>query len=208
MPGNVKKVLKKILKVIGYIVGAVLLLLVLVILLIQLPAVQNKITQKAVSFLERKIGTEVRLEKLYISFPKNVVIKGLYLEDQKKDTLLYAGRLSVNTDLFALIKNEIELNKIILENTTAYVKRAENDSAFNFSYIIEAFVDTTQIDTAKSKWQFDLEELQLEKVKAHYHDKLTGNNLDLNLGEFAVSMDELYPWMSLISINPVLRLMK
>jgi translocation and assembly module TamB len=190
MSGNAKTLLKKILKIIGYVVGSILLLLIAIILLIQLPAVQNKITQKAVSFLEKKIGTEVRLEKLYISFPKNVVIKGLYLEDQKKDTLLYAGRLSVNTDLFALINNEIELNKIRLENTTAYVKRAEGDSSFNFSYIVEAFVDTTKLDTAKSKWQFDLEHLELEKIKAHYHDKLTGNNLDVNLGAFAVSMDE------------------
>jgi translocation and assembly module TamB len=190
MSGKAKKLLRKSLKITGYIIGSILLLLILIILLIQLPAIQQKITQKAVSFLEKKIGTEVRLDKLYISFPKNIVIKGLYLEDQKKDTLLYAGRLSVNTDLFALIKNEIELNKITLENTTAYVKRAEGDSTFNFSYIVEAFADTTQIDTTKSKWQINLEELHLDKIKAHYHDNLTGNHLDVDLGEFAVTMDE------------------
>jgi translocation and assembly module TamB len=203
MSGHAKKLLKKFLKVIGYIVGALLLLLILVILLIQLPAVQNKITQKAVSFLENKIGTEVRLEKVYISFPKNIVIRGLYLEDQSKDTLLYAGRLFVNTDLFALAKNEIELNNITLENTTAYIKRAEGDSSFNFSYIIEAFVDTTKIDTAKAKWQIDLEGLELEKIQAHYHDKLTGNNLDVNLGEFDLSMDEFDLDKSIFKIDEV-----
>jgi translocation and assembly module TamB len=190
MSEKVKRGLRKTLKIFGYVIGSILLLLVLAILLIQLPAVQQKITQKAITFLEKKIGTEVRLEKLYISFPKNIVIKGLYMEDQKRDTLLFAGRLSVNTDLFALLKNEVELNNITLENTTAYVKRADGDSTFNFSYIVEAFVDTTQVDTTKSKWTIDLDELELEKIKAHYHDNLTGNKLDVNLGEFQVTMDE------------------
>jgi translocation and assembly module TamB len=44
----------------------------------------------------------IELEKIAISFPKSVVIKGLYLEDVQKDTLLYAGEVKVNIGLFAL----------------------------------------------------------------------------------------------------------
>lgn len=193
MQSKTKKVLVKSLKVIGWIVGSVLALLLLTIAAFQLPAVQQKVTQKAVAFLKKKIGTDVTIESLYISFPKNIVMKGLYLEDQARDTLLYAGKLSINTDLWALTKNKIQLNKINLENTTVNVLRQEGDSAYNFSYILAAFAgDSTAVpDTLEQKgWDFSLKTINLENIKTRYHDGLTGNNLDVALGLFEVDFDK------------------
>lgn len=193
MQTKMGRVLKKTLKVIGWVVGSVLVLLLLMIAAIQIPAVQQKITQKAISFLEEKIGTEVELDKLYISFPKNIILEGLYLEDQAKDTLLYVGELKINTDLWALTRNEIQLNTITLENMVANVTRAEGDSAYNFTYIMEAFAgDSTAVpDTLEQKgWTFSLETIALQNIKANYNDFLTGNHADIALGEFDLSMDE------------------
>src|SRR5205085_2715987 len=122
---KLKRVSVKILKVFGWIFFSIILLLILVAVLIQLPPIQNKITQKAISFLEKKIGTNVELEGIAISFPKAIVIKGFFMEDQKKDTLLYAGKLSVDTDLWALSRHEIQLNDITLENSTFNISRPE-----------------------------------------------------------------------------------
>src|SRR4051812_16976411 len=121
MQHRTKRIITKVFKVLGWIIFSILIILIAIIGIIQLPAVQQKITQKAVSFLEKKIGTNVDIESLYISFPKNIVLKGFYLEDKAKDTLLYAGKLSVDTDLWALTQHEIQLNDITLENITANV---------------------------------------------------------------------------------------
>lgn len=187
-----KRIFKKILKIFGWIFLSIILLLISVALLIQLPPVQNKIVQKAVSFLEQKIGTDVDLKHISISFPKSIVIEGFYLEDQKKDTLLYAGRLEVDTDLWALTKNEIQVNDLELESVRAYIDRPENDSSYNFSYILQAFADTTQtVDTTAGKpWTFSIEDIAFADIRAKYHDGLTGNFLDLNLGLFEVSVSE------------------
>ena len=193
MHTKAKKIFIKSLKIIGWTLASAILLLLITIAVIQIPAVQQKITQKAVSFLEEKIGTKVAIESLYISFPKNIVLTGLYLEDQARDTLLYAGKLSVDTDLWALTRNEVQLNDINLENTTANIKRAEGDSTFNFSYIMNAFAgDSTAVpDTLEQKgWDFSIETIGLENINARYDDKLTGNNLDLKLGAFALTMDK------------------
>jgi translocation and assembly module TamB len=190
---KLKRVLVKTFKILGWITLSIIALLIIIVLLIQLPPVQNKITQKAVAFLEEKIGTDVDLESITISFPKSIVVTGFYLEDQKKDTLLYAGRLSIDTDLWALTRHEIQLNDISLENMTANISRPANDSAYNFSYILKAFAsDSTapKKDTVQKPWKFSLENINLEKINARYHDLLTGNNLDLNLGLLEVSMDE------------------
>ena len=144
-PGT-KKVFKKIFKIFAWIIGSIIFLLVAVALLIQVPSVQTWLTGKAVSFLEEKIGTEVSLGGISIRFPKSVVLEDIYLEDQNGDTLLYAGKLAVDTDLLALTRNEIHLNEILLENAAAFVSRAENDSAFNYSYIMDAFAgDSTAV---------------------------------------------------------------
>src|SRR5690606_34162429 len=137
--GKTKKILITSLKVIGWVCLSVIGLVVIIALAIQIPFIQNKLVQTAVNFVEEKIQTRVSLDRISLSIPKSIVLTGLYLEDQKQDTLLYAGELSVNTDLWALTKNRIQLNDVSLENLTAYVSRNESDSAFNFDYIIKAF---------------------------------------------------------------------
>ncbi|HTF16575.1 MAG TPA: hypothetical protein VK658_00810, partial [Chryseolinea sp.] len=99
-----KKMLIKAAKVVGYTVLSVFVLLILIALVIQIPAVQKRIVNEAVSFVEKKIGTRVSLAHLGLSFPKAIVLEGLYLEDQKTDTLLYIGRLSIDTDLWGLTR--------------------------------------------------------------------------------------------------------
>jgi translocation and assembly module TamB len=187
-----RKIFFKVLRIFGWTILSIILLLIAAALAIQIPAVQNKIVQKGVTFLEEKIGTDVSLDHISISFPKAIVLEGLYLEDQKKDTLLYAGKFRLDTDLWALTRHEIQLNDITLENCRAYISRPENDSAYNFSYILKAFADTTttKADSVAQPWKFSVEDIGLENIRAKYHDYLTGNLLDLNLGELEVGISE------------------
>src|SRR5688572_19649847 len=152
-----KKYLLISFKIIGWTLVSVLGLLVIIALSIQIPFVQNKIVQEAVGFLKGKIGTEVRLDHISLSIPKKIVLTGLYLEDQRKDTLLYAGELAVNTDLFALTKHTIQLNDVDLTDFTGNIARSKKDSAFNFDYIIKAFAseEPTPVpkDTTQKPWR-------------------------------------------------------
>lgn len=179
------------LKVIGWISLSIVGLLILVALAIQVPYVQNKLVQKAVAFLQKKIGTEVRLAHISLSIPKKIVLTGLYLEDQKKDTLLYAGELSVDTDLWALMDKTIELNEVSLTNLKGAISRTEGDSSFNFDYIIDAFAsDTTATpDTTKAPWTFSVENVLLEKIDFSMNDAMLGNELGVRLGMLDIEME-------------------
>lgn len=193
MQSRIKRVFIRILKVTGWVTISLILLLVSIALLIRVPAIQLRLTQKAVSFLEKKIGTKVSLESIRIGFPKNIVLKGIYLEDRQGDTLLYAGKLSIDTDLWALTRNEIQLNDVSLEHTIAYIHRAENDSAFNFTYILDAFAGNAEAipDTTEQKpWVFSLETVTLQNIRLQFHDLLEGNLVNLSLGDFYLTMDE------------------
>lgn len=190
----VKKVILRILKIIAWITFSLIFILVSVALLIQVPSIQNKIVQKAISFLHDKIKTEVRLEHISISFPKKIVLSGLYLEDQKRDTLLYAGELGIDTDLWALTQNEIQLDEVELDQITANLTRSAKTGEFNFNYIIAAFAgDTTQtapVDTTSTPWKFSLGNVQVAKSKVSYKDSLGGILVEGKIGELDVEMDE------------------
>lgn len=192
MQSRIRRVLFKIFKLIGWITLSVILLLVAIALLIQVPAIQLKITREAISFLENQIGTEVSLGRIHIAFPKDIMLEGIYLEDQQGDTLLYAGKFSINTDLWALTKKEIRLNDVSLENAVAFIDRKENDSAFNFTYILEAFAgDSTAVpDTLEQKkWDFSLKTTALQNIRLAYNDLRDGNLVNLSLGNFELTME-------------------
>lgn len=186
-------------KVLGWITFSILALLILLIVLIRLPSVQKKITQRAVTFLKDKIGTEVRLKRAYISFPKQIVLEGFYVEDQSTDTLAYVGELVIDADLWALTKNTIEVNKISLKDFSGKIKRTTSDSSFNFSYIIKAFSgETTQaIDTASKPWTFKIEDIALQHISVLYDDRYTGNFVNATIGALTLPVREFDPSKSI-----------
>lgn len=184
------KIFIKILKGIGWAITGLLVLFVLLIILIRLPAVQNMLTQKAITFVEDKIGTPVSLEHIYISFPKTIVLQGLKAEDQAADTLLYLGELTIDTDLWGLTKKQINLNKVTLENVTANVSRKANDSTFNFDYIIQAFAGEETEEPTESAWEFAIGKIELEDIRATYFDHYGGTHATVNLGEASLSLSD------------------
>jgi translocation and assembly module TamB len=203
--GKPKKYLIIVLKVIGWISLSLFGLLVLIALAVQIPFVQNKLVQKAVSFLESKIGTEVSLDHISLSLPKSIVLNGLYLQDQRKDTLLYAGELSVNTDLWKLTRQTIQLNNIELSDFTGSVQRSQRDSSFNFDYIIEAFAGDSAVapDTTQAPWKFSVGDIALNDIRLSFDDRLMGNDITVTLGALKIGMEELDLENSIIKIDEI-----
>jgi translocation and assembly module TamB len=204
----VKKILIKIFKILGWIVAGIVVLLLLVIGAIQIPSVQNKIVHKGVGFLQKKIGTPVSLAHFSLRFPKEIVLTGLYLEDQKKDTLLYAGEIAINTDLWGLLHHRIQLNDVSLEKITANISRSKQDSAFNFDYIIKAFagdsIATPKDTTAIVAWKFLLYDAEISKAHLVYDDLYSGNSVKFDIGTLEVDMDEMDLDSSIYKVDELL----
>jgi translocation and assembly module TamB len=195
-------------KVLGWITFSILALFILLLVLIRLPSVQHKITQRAVTFLKDKIGTEVRLERAFISFPKQIVLEGLYVEDQSEDTLVYVGELTVDADLWALTHHILEVNKISLQDFTGNISRTTSDSAFNFSYIINAFnsdslAESSPTDTTSKPWSFKIEDIVLQKISILYDDRLTGNFVEATIGELSLPVREFEPSKSIYKAGEI-----
>lgn len=199
VPAKLKKIGRIILKTILIILGIFILLLVL----IQTPPVQNFLRGKAVSWLQKKLQTRVEVGKLYIGFPKKIVLEGIYVEDRQKDTLFYGGRMKFDVNLWKLFKSELVVHQIDLEEINAHVKRTLPDTTYNFQFIIDAFASkepsaTTATDTSSMKMQID--RVLLNKVRARYNDVVTGNDMTVYIGHLDTRIDVFDPAHSIFSV--------
>lgn len=183
MTKKIHPYVRKGLKILLWIVGGIFTLLILIAVLIQLPPVQNFAKDKAVSFLEGKIKTPVRLEHISIVFPKEVVLEGIYLEDQSKDTLLSAGRIGVDISLFKLISSEVEISGFELKDAVAKISK-NKDSVFNFDYIVQAFASNEPKDPNATPMKISVSKVKLDNVKFKFDDATSKNDIAVGLIHF------------------------
>lgn len=189
------RILRFTLKLLAWLIAIPLFLLLVFFLLLQLPQTQEYLTEKTGNYLSKKIKTKFRLDRISIDFPKALVLEGLYVEDENRDTLLYSKSLKVDVALWDLLSRKVTVNSLHLDTFTGHIER--KDSVFNFNFIIKAFTSGSP-DTVVKKaaaetnpWQFTVGTVQLNSVYFTYHDAQTGTNADVHLGSFETRIDVL-----------------
>ena len=170
-----------------WIVASIIFLVLLVFILIQVPAVQNFVKNKAVTFIQGKIHTKVKIGHITLGLPKLIVLEDVYFEDQKKDTLIAGEKLKVDVDMLGLLHHKVQVNEIDLQGITANINRGA-DGVFNFGYIMKAFAGeqakpVKPTDTS-STMKFSIGKVMLDRINISYKDKLTGNDIKFQLGHF------------------------
>ena len=175
--------IRKGLKIILWIVGGVFTLLLLIAVLIQLPPIQNFAKDKAITYLQDKIKTPVRLDYISISFPKEIVLQGLYLEDQSNDTLISAKKIAVDISIFKLINSEIEISNFELKDAVAKISKTK-DSVFNFDYIVQAFASNEPKDPNSKPMKISVSQVKLDNVKFNFDDATSKNDIAVRLVHF------------------------
>lgn len=192
------KISLKVLKVLGWILLAIVILLFLIILFIRSPWGQDIIVGKAVDFAKEKTGTEVSIDRLFITFSGNVFLEGLYLEDQQADTLLYSESLETGVAVLPLVRTgAIHVSKLEWEGLKANVFREGETGKFNFDFIMEAFqsdtasVEPTPTDTTSALPDIDLGPINMKRFDLSYIDEVMGLEGRFQLGELSLDMERI-----------------
>lgn len=195
------KISKKILKVFGWILLVLVILMIGLLLFIRSPWGQDLIVEKAVSYVSGKTQSEIGIDRLYVTFSGNIYVEGLYLEDQRGDTLLFSESLETGVALLPLIKNgAIHTSKLEWEGLRAHVLREKETGEFNFDFILEAFIaeaDSTlsepaPMDTSASAFpDVDLGPINLEDFELSYRDEVMGIEGYFKLGTLSLDMERM-----------------
>jgi translocation and assembly module TamB len=200
--------LKRMVRVILWVTFGLVLLFILVALLIRIPSVQNKLVDYATTFVSRKTHTKVEIKNVGISFPKAVVLEGIYLEDTQTDTLLYAGKVKVDMALYGLLSSKIDIGSFTIEDATIRLYSTQTDPMFNYHFLISAFGDTTKQMVEKtaspSKWTFSLEKINLKNVKFTYNDVYGGMKVFAGITKANTRVGEIAPQKSIYAFNELI----
>jgi len=196
-----------------------LFLIVIIIFLLQTSFVQNFGRKRIQAYLVSKLNTKVIIGEFSVDFPKNIVLKNIYLEDRHRDTLLSAGSINLGVNLWGLFHHKIVVNNIQLDHWTVNMERQLPDSVFNYAFVLKAFAsgDTSQKKTTEgSPWIFELGKIHLVNIRAHFKDDATGNDATFFLSDLQTTIktfdpDKLIfavPGFSIKGLNGNLRLYK
>lgn len=114
--------MRKLLRSIGKVLLALLLLPLLLLLvvggLLYIPAVQDAAVREATSRLSSALAMDVSVDRVRLSFPLDLDIKGV-LVCEKSDTLLSVEVLRIDVPLLPLLSGRADLDEFTLKN--AYV---------------------------------------------------------------------------------------
>ena len=174
--------MKKVGRGILFVVLGLLLVVGSGVVWLQTTSGQDWLTQQAVSYLRKKLNTKVEIAQARFSLPDWIELRGVYVEDLRRDTLLAGGRLYVDLDVWGLLQSRVGINEIQLEDIRLKAYRTLPDTTFNFAFVTKAFAseDTTP-DTTTAPLDMRLDAIQLRNVRVSYQDVLIGTDADLSL---------------------------
>jgi hypothetical protein len=184
-----KKRFNKVLKIVARILLVLLIIFILLVLFVRSPWGQDIIVGKLTNYVSNKTNTEVKIDKLFITFDGDISLEGLYLEDEKGDTLIYSRSLEADIPIWPLIKgNSFSVDNLEWKGARANIIRKDSVNGFNFQFLMDAFAttDTTQTQTTASKpMDIFIGNLDFSEIRLTYKDSVSGIDTELDLGRLS-----------------------
>jgi len=169
-PTKKRNYIKTFFKTILFVVIGFFVLNLLLYGLLSIPAIQQKVLGFALTKVKEIVKTEVRIDEVRLKLFNHVDLKGVYIEDQSQDTLIYAKSLDVSLSPWQLLKSRLLINAINIEDFKINISQQNPDSDFNFQFLVDAFAgDSTSTDTTSSTLQVDIQDITLKKGNLSYH---------------------------------------
>ena len=182
-------ILQKFFKILKWILISIILLIIAIWFLLKLPSVQNWLGQKAAQKLSKDWKTKVQIKKLNFTLFNNANLEGLYIEDEKKDTLLYAGVAQVKITDWFFMKKEADLTYIGLNDFVINTYR--NDSIWNYAFIANKFISKKSSSNSSSNLVLSLKYILLQNGTIRQLDKWYGQNQTIELKKLEIDPEKI-----------------
>ena len=143
--------------------------LLALVLSLQIHAVQTWGGHRLASYLSSEWNRKVEIDRMRIDLWARVVLDGLYIEDHKGDTLLYAKELHMATYSFSSSQSRFESQSISLLEPNIEFKRYAGESDWNYQFLSDYFASEEPQDTT-SNFSMWVGKLNIENGKFTYFD--------------------------------------
>ena len=119
-------------------------------------------------------------------------LEGVLMEDQKNDTLLYAGKFGVRITDWFFFKDKAVLKYIGLEDATINLNRT--DSIWNYAFLQDYFSSPGSKDTTTKKKAgiaFDLKKIVMKNVSFIQKDAWAGSDMTVKVAGLDMDANEI-----------------
>lgn len=101
----------------GIALAVPVLLFMIICILLYIPPIQNFIVGKATQYAAETTGMDIRIRRISLSFPLNLVVHDTQVID-RNDTILDVSELTVKVQMLPLIKKQVEIDGIRVEGVS------------------------------------------------------------------------------------------
>ena len=161
--------------------------------------VQNWIVTTVSDKLSNGLKATVKIKYIDYSFFDKLDLQGLLIEDQHKDTLLYAGSAKVNITDWFFLKNKATLKYVALTDATVNMRRT--DSVWNYQFLLDYFASPNKSNTKKEGIKFDIKILQLENIRFNQIDSWVGKDMIVSVKKLDLFADDIDLTKKLVKLN-------
>ena len=132
---------------------------------LQSSKVQTYVSKKVLEFLSENLKTEFSVEKINMSFFNRIVIKKLYIQDQRGDTLIYSDKLTVNISRIKPKQRKLTLNQVSFQNAFLNLY---NDSSrtINIKFLADRLAKKGNGE--KNPWDIEFRNVELIDSRFNY----------------------------------------
>ena len=171
---------------------------------------QTTLGKKATNYLNKNYDTNISIDKIDLSFIGDVSLKGIYVEDYKKDTLFYIGKLTTSIlNSKEVIDGKLKFGEVELElltfklktylgeretNLDVFVAKLEGEEEANPdpNYVSSFLLTTSKISVENSKFKLINENKENDLI-LNYRDlnidaqdfKISGPNVDVKVNKLS-----------------------
>ncbi len=211
------KSIKKFLRISAITLGCIILLLAGGgFLLLQSPKVQTYLTQTIAGNLSNRFHTSISIGAVTFRPFNSLVLKNVFVADQKGDTLLFSKEIAAKLTRFSFKRRSLTIGSILLKSTTAKL-HADSLGNTNFDFLVDALSspsDTTTTTSESPSWKVELNSLAIDDLNFAYkqqnndkpewgvnYDDLRVNHLNLNISDLKTSDDSLSCYIDYINLE-------
>ena len=146
---------------------------------------QTWLVNRVAANFSQKLNTRVTIDRVEVSLFNKLLLRGVMLEDQHKDTLLYAGIARLNITDWFFLKDRATISYLSLDD--ARINMHRTDSVWNYNFITDFFA-APKTGKKKKGIEFDLKELHLKNVFFTKNDGWVGQHMQVGVDKLDLRM--------------------
>ncbi|UOB17158.1 translocation/assembly module TamB domain-containing protein [Abyssalbus ytuae] len=118
----------------------------LIFILFSLPVVQTTLGKKVTNYLNKQYDTNINVKKVGLSYSGDVLLKGVYVEDYKKDTLFNISELATSIlNTKKLLDGKLEFGDIDIDGLLFKLKTYKGEKDTNLDVFVAKLEGTDTI---------------------------------------------------------------